>query len=127
MAEVTPAEIRRAAREAEWGTYVAIGVISIGGVRAFNPGDPVPVSHVTSGVVSEDEVERRQVDQPSEAADPDGDAPARPADAANLKAWANYALAVGKTQDELEGLNREQIRTLIDTPVSPGHSDQENR
>lgn len=30
----------------EYGQYVAIAVINIDGVRAFNPGDPVPASTV---------------------------------------------------------------------------------
>ena len=41
---------------AEWHTYVATEDILIDGVRAFNVGNPVPVSHVTSGVVREDQV-----------------------------------------------------------------------
>jgi len=43
-------------QEAEWLVYVAAGVIELGGVRAFNEGDPVPVSHVTRGVVRADQV-----------------------------------------------------------------------
>lgn len=46
----------QAAIEAEYGTYVATQVININGGRAFNPGDPVPVSHVESGVVAADTV-----------------------------------------------------------------------
>jgi hypothetical protein len=46
----------RKAREAEWGVYVALGPIDIGGCRAFNAGDPVPVSHVAGHVVGEDQV-----------------------------------------------------------------------
>lgn len=45
-----------AKRETEWGTYVAVGPIYIGGGRAFNPGDPVPVSHVERGVVDREAV-----------------------------------------------------------------------
>lgn len=41
----------QAAIDAEYGTYVATQVIHIDGARAFNPGDPVPVSHVQRGVV----------------------------------------------------------------------------
>jgi len=44
------------AQEAEWLVYVAAGVIELDGVRAFNPGDPVPVSHVTRGIVRTDQV-----------------------------------------------------------------------
>lgn len=43
---------------AEWGTYVAAGPIDINGVRAFNAGDPVPVSHVERGVVRDDQVSK---------------------------------------------------------------------
>lgn len=52
------AEQLRAAQETEYGTYVAAHAIDIEGARAFNPGDPVPVSHVTRGVVSEDAVKK---------------------------------------------------------------------
>lgn len=55
MAEQTVEEYL-AAQKAEWGTYVATSVIHINGARAFNVGDPVPASHVESGVVSKDEV-----------------------------------------------------------------------
>lgn len=44
------------AREAEYGKYVAKGPIFINGARAFNPGDPVPVSHVERGVVDKADV-----------------------------------------------------------------------
>lgn len=50
----TTVEDLRKAREAEWGTYVALVPIDLDGVRAFNPGDPVPVTHVTGGVVGDD-------------------------------------------------------------------------
>lgn len=43
---------------AEYGEYVAVEPIVIGGARAFNPGDPVPKSHVDSGVVSKEQVAR---------------------------------------------------------------------
>ena len=41
---------------AEYGKWVAKDVILIDGGRAFNPGDPVPVGHVESGLVSKDQV-----------------------------------------------------------------------
>ena len=50
-APVTAAE-QQAAIESEYGTYVAVETIFIGGARAFNVGDPVPVSHVERGVVA---------------------------------------------------------------------------
>lgn len=45
-----------AAQAREYGTYVATEPIFIGGARAFNVGDPVPVGHVESGIVSKDAV-----------------------------------------------------------------------
>lgn len=41
---------------AEWGKWVAKDAIFFGTARAFNAGDPVPVSHVDRGVVSKDQV-----------------------------------------------------------------------
>jgi hypothetical protein len=49
-------EDREKERAAEYGTYVATGPILIDGARAFNAGDPVPASHVSGGVVREDQV-----------------------------------------------------------------------
>lgn len=46
----------REAQAKEWGTYVAKAPIDLDGVRAFNAGDPVPVSHVTNNIVSKDDV-----------------------------------------------------------------------
>lgn len=40
----------------EYGAYVAVQPIDIGGARAFNVGDAVPASHVTRGVVSSESV-----------------------------------------------------------------------
>lgn len=51
----TAAELREAQR-VEWNTYVATEAIDIDGVRAFNEGDAVPVSHVDSKVVRADQV-----------------------------------------------------------------------
>jgi hypothetical protein len=45
----TPDELLAEAKlknEVEWGTYVATSPIDIEGVRAFNVGNAVPVSHV---------------------------------------------------------------------------------
>jgi hypothetical protein len=44
----TAVELREAQR-IEYSTYVALVPIDIGGARAFNVGDPVPVSHVENG------------------------------------------------------------------------------
>jgi hypothetical protein len=54
---VTAAQFREALG-AEWGTYVAAVNIDINGARAFNVGDPVPVSHVANDVVSESQVKK---------------------------------------------------------------------
>lgn len=53
----TAAEYEKAL-QAEWGAYVAAGPIEIDGARAFNTGDPVPVSHVTRGVVTDAQVHK---------------------------------------------------------------------
>lgn len=60
MSSPTPAtaEELREAQRVEYGTYVAAQAIDIEGARAFNVGDPVPVSHVTRGVVAEDAVKK---------------------------------------------------------------------
>ena len=58
MPDLTPDEELRQAQAAEYGTYVANKPINIGAARAFNPGDPVPVSHVEAGTVSTDDVEK---------------------------------------------------------------------
>lgn len=46
------------AQAVEYGTWRATQEIDINRVRAFNPGNPVPKSHVDSGVVSKDQVEK---------------------------------------------------------------------
>ena len=56
MPEPTTVEELRAAQAAEYGTYVALEPIDIGGARAFNIGDPVPTSHITREVVRTDQV-----------------------------------------------------------------------
>lgn len=59
MTEPDPFAEARAAREAirkEYAAYVALVPIDINGARAFNPGDPVPASHVERKVVAESEV-----------------------------------------------------------------------
>ncbi len=50
----------RAAQEDEWGTYVATAAIDHSGVRAYNVGDPVPVSNVKAhGYADQGLVEKR--------------------------------------------------------------------
>lgn len=56
MATLDEAAAAQKAKEAEWDRYVAKEVITINGARAFNPGDPVPKSHVDNGVVSKEQV-----------------------------------------------------------------------
>lgn len=46
----------QAAVDAEYGVYVAVEPIDIGGARAFNAGDSVPTSHIERGVVSDGQV-----------------------------------------------------------------------
>ena len=53
----TAVELREALG-AEYGTYVAAVPIHVNGARAFNVGDPVPVSHVERGVVDLEQVEK---------------------------------------------------------------------
>ncbi len=54
-APATVEELREA-QALEFGKFVAKGPIDINGARAFNAGDPVPVSHVERGVVSKGDV-----------------------------------------------------------------------
>lgn len=49
----------RDAQVKEYSTYVATEPIQIDGARAFNVGDPVPVSHVDGGVVDKSQVAKR--------------------------------------------------------------------
>lgn len=58
MSEPATVAEQRSAIEREYGTWVALVAIDIDGGRAFNPGDPVPVSHVQRGVVSSEQVAR---------------------------------------------------------------------
>lgn len=53
-----PDEVQQllAEQSKEYGQYVAVEPINIGNARAFNPGDPVPASHVARGVVPESAV-----------------------------------------------------------------------
>ena len=78
--EAQLAEARKAA-EANWGKYVAAGPIYLGGARAFNEGDPVPVSHVESGVVDLSEVTEvtEPVSEPPATAVPEVPIPEVPA------------------------------------------------
>jgi hypothetical protein len=52
-------EDREKERIAEYSKWVAVVPIDIHGARAFNPGDPVPVSHVDRGVVASHQVTGR--------------------------------------------------------------------
>lgn len=52
----------QAAVDAEYGTYVAVEPIEIGGARAFNVGDPVPKSTVErdDSPIGAEQVAKRQ-------------------------------------------------------------------
>lgn len=54
----TTVEAHQDAIAGEYGTYVAAEDIFIAGGRAFNAGDPVPVSHVDRGVVTAAQVHK---------------------------------------------------------------------
>lgn len=71
MTTPVTAEDHQALIDAEYGTYVATEIIEIGGARAFNPGDPVPVSHVTRGVVDKSQVAKRDTKAGQQAINPD--------------------------------------------------------
>lgn len=49
-----PDEVQQllAEQQKEYGSFVAVQPIDIGGARAFNVGDAVPASHVSRGVVA---------------------------------------------------------------------------
>jgi hypothetical protein len=51
MADLTEAQQYQQALQREYNTYVAVEAIDVNGARAFNPGHPVPVSHVENGIV----------------------------------------------------------------------------
>jgi hypothetical protein len=105
--EAETAADHRAKLLVEYSTYVAAEPIDIDGVRAFNVGDPVPVSHVErypqlleSGAVAK---------APEPAAD--GTASGPPAKSAGRPEWAAYALTRGATQEEVAegGLTRTEL------------------
>lgn len=56
-ADLSPEQELAERQRREYGTYRAAQRINIGGALAFKKGDPVPVSHVERGVVTEDQVE----------------------------------------------------------------------
>lgn len=56
MADPRLEQYRNDTQGAEYGTYVALGPIEIDGARAFNAGDPVPVSHIERGIVADSAV-----------------------------------------------------------------------
>lgn len=97
----TIAPEHQAAIEAEYGTYVATQVIYLAGGRAFNPGDAVPVSHVERGIVGLESVARAQRDEP--------------AGNASLEAWQEFARSKGATDEDLDGVSRDDLRTTYST------------
>lgn len=58
MTQPQTAEDYEAALIKDYSAYVAKEPIFIDGVRAFNRGNAVPASHVDSGVVSPEQVEK---------------------------------------------------------------------
>lgn len=84
----------RAARQAEYGKYVATEEIYIDGVLAFGKGFPVPISHVEKypELLEEDAVAEVSV------AGASGEAPAP---SAKRALWADYARGKGATDAEL--------------------------
>ena len=64
----TTAAEQQAAIESEYGTYVAVETIFIDGARAFNVGDPVPVSHVSRQDVAAEQVAKTNTKAGREAA-----------------------------------------------------------
>ncbi len=63
---------RLEAQAKEYGEYIARERILIGGVPAFNAGDPVPVGHVDSGVVAKEQVVRRNTKAAEALTNPEG-------------------------------------------------------
>lgn len=63
---LTAAQFKEALGD-EYGTFVAVVPININGARAFNPGDPVPKSHVDRGVVEQDQVKKNTTQAGREA------------------------------------------------------------
>jgi len=59
---MTEAELAEAQRR-EYGTYVATETIFIGGARAFNAGDAVPVGHVEDGLVPRSSVAKKPAEK----------------------------------------------------------------
>lgn len=51
MVDISQADAHADAIAKEYSQYVAVEPINVGSARAFNVGDPVPTSHVESGVV----------------------------------------------------------------------------
>lgn len=90
----TPTSAMRAAREAEYGKYVATEEIYIDGVLAFGKGYPVPISHVERfpELLEEDAVAEVKV------AGSKGEAPAA---SAKRDLWADYARSKGAPDAEL--------------------------
>lgn len=92
---------------AQRSEYVARQVIDVNGVRAFNPGDPVPAGVVDNlGLVVGEDV------LPS-------DLKLLPKPARNAKRadWAAYALSQGMGGAELDGMGRDEIAARFEEPA----------
>lgn len=89
------------ARRDEYAKFTANQPIDIGGARAFNPGDRVPTSHVTRGLVDKAAVD--------DAADAPPQVLARPADSASMDKWRAYATQNGMTGEEAAAVDDKAV------------------
>lgn len=98
----------KAAQEAEYGRYVAATPIDLGGARAFNVGDAVPVGHVSdTGPVYPGQVALRpSPEQLAAAADP-GE---MPAGNATTEEWRAYAKTHGVPAEQADAAGRDELR-----------------
>ena len=78
MPDLTPDLVAEQNQAVEYGTYRANKSIYIGTARAFNEGDPVPVSHVDRGVVSADDVDPTSTPAKASEPKPKPDVPTTP-------------------------------------------------
>ena len=83
-------------------------------------------SHVAKAQADAAAAAKAQADAAAVAEAAAAAAGARPAGNASLEVWVAYAIAQGKSADELAGLKRKDIVALLDTaPVpTPGGDDQ---
>lgn len=93
---------------------VATGLIKSGRVELVGPEAPEETTEGTEGEQAPAEVATATTEAAAEGEPAtDGDAPAAPAGNATTEAWAEYALALGFAEEQLDGLTREGIKELI--------------